>query len=124
MHYTVKQEDTDMGANLVSTLVEVGTVIGIVGLCAVMSRAGYREYGVLIAGVTLIYYVLVAYVKLMFSRLKVGTTYKFETTSFGINLTVDKHNIVWIPVLVFKGAEEKLNLYSLSLTVKEEQDEH
>lgn len=119
MWYTVKDEDTSLSANPLSTLLEVVTVLVIVVLCSILARIGYCVYGIGIAVVTLAYYITVAYVKLMFSRLKVGSTYKIERASVGIFVTVDKKTTVWIPVFVIKKAEEKLNIYSLMLCVKE-----
>lgn len=123
MHYTVKDEDVDMHASNINTLFELLTVVLVVLLCAWVSRIGYPEYGALIAIIILLYYFLVAYAKLMFSRLKAGMTYDFEPVAFGIDLKVDKRTIVWIPVFVFRGTEEKLNLYTLSLTVIDEKGE-
>lgn len=120
MHYTVKEEDTSMSAGGLNTVFEVLTVIVVVLLCAWVSRVGYPEYGALIAIVVLLYYFLVAYTKLMFSGLKAGTTYEFEPVTLGINLKKDKSTIIWMPVFVFRGKEEKLNLYALSITVVEE----
>lgn len=120
MHYTVKEEDTSMSAGGLNTVFEVLTVIVVVLLCAWVSRVGYPEYGALIAIAVLLYYFLVAYTKLMFSGLKVGTTYEFESVALGINLKKDKSTSIWMPVFVFRGKEEKLNLYALSITVVEE----
>lgn len=120
MHYTVKEEDTSMSAGGLNTVFEALTVVVVVLLCAWVSRIGYPEYGALIAIVVLLYYFLVAYTKLMFSGLKAGTTYEFEPVTLGINLKKDKNTVIWMPVLVFKGKEERLNLYMLSITVVEE----
>lgn len=120
MHYTVKEEDTSMSAGGLNTVFEVLTVVVVVLLCAWVSRIGYPEYGALIAIVVLLYYFLVAYTKLMFSGLKAGTTYEFEPVTLGINFKKDKNTVIWMPVLVFRGKEERLNLYTLSITVVEE----
>lgn len=120
MHYTVKEEDTSMSAGGLNTVFEALTVVVVVLLCAWASRIGYPEYGALIVIVVLLYYFLVAYTKLMFSGLKAGTTYEFEPVTLGINLKKDKNTVIWMPVLVFKGKEERLNLYMLSITVVEE----
>lgn len=121
MKYTVKEEDTSLSANPMSTLLEVTTVLVIVILCSILARIGYGVYGVGIAVVTLAYYITVAYVKLMFSRLTVGSTYAVEKAKIGISVVVDKKTIIWIPVFIMPGADERLNLYSLTLIIKKEE---